>query len=126
MTGWAPPPRLCACGCGQVAWRWGLSQGCANALAGMCLGKTRFRTEQRARKRSHGHRRGEVQRAYRCQVCCYIHIGRADTSAWTAWKRQRVLDGLKRAGKSELLHLLAAGFDGMDRAEWKQNGWRSS
>lgn len=113
--------KLCACGCGQLAGRWGLSLSCANALAGMCLGKTRFRTWYVAKRRRRG-----PQETYRCRVCAYLHNGAPDANDWLFWKRERVLGGLTARGKSGLLVLLAAGFEGMDRMEWKQNGWKGT
>lgn len=111
----------CACGCEQAAGKWGLSLSCANALAGMCLGKTRFRTERVARKRCRS-----AQRMYRCQVCGHYHNGSPEVSNWLQWKRRKVLDGLKQHNRLDLLVLLAHGFKDMDRMEWKQNGWKGT
>lgn len=113
--------KLCACGCGQLAGKWELSLSCANALAGMCLGKTRFRTERVARKRCRS-----VQRTYRCSVCGYLHNGSPEVSNWLEWKRRKVLGGLKQRRRLEILILLARGFKSMDRTEWKQNGWKGT
>ncbi len=116
------PSSLCAGGCGrpESGEHAPLDERCWYLLAGMCLGKKRFRRMRHAEL--------AVQTlpgewvAYPCRVCGHPHIGGSEEPEQTAKSRRTLVSHLRRTGRGWLLTKLAGEFEGMDRGKWKRRG----
>lgn len=112
----------CVAGCGSPQGEpyAPLDEKCWYALAGMCLGKKRFRRFRHAQLATQHIE--PLQRAYTCSVCGHPHIGTAAAfSPRIRDEREAIIQRLRANGYGWVLTRLAGQFELMDRAEWKRS-----